>query len=124
VPGSGDSRPFLIGNLKMGAVICSELMNPLVYHARAANAHIMLNAASESWIESAVLEGLILQATKARVLESRKPLLRTANVGYAGYVHIDAEVSSFTALHQKWHVPAYEGATPYTRLMRWLYAQR
>ena len=124
VPGARNTHPFIVGDLSIGAVICSELMNPFIYHARAANAHVMLNAASESWIDSPVLEGLIWQATKARALESRKPLLRAANVGYAGYVHPDASIFRFTSLHQKWHVSAYEGITPYTRWMRWWYARQ
>lgn len=124
VPGARNTHPFIVGDLSIGAVICSELMNPFIYHARAANAHVMLNAASESWIDSPVLEGLIWQATKARALESRKPLLRAANVGYAGYVHPDANIFRFTSLHQKWHVPAYEGITPYTRWIRWWYTRQ
>lgn len=123
VPGGvGQVEPFAIGQFLVSGIVCSEVMSPPVYHARGRQADIMFSASSESWVVNPILSGLIIQATKARALESQKWLVRSGNVGPSGVTQDQGQWQESGNLHTKVELQARRGSTPFTRFSAWLYS--
>ena len=119
--GQGNTSPFFIHGIPMSVSICSEIVNPLIVHSRGEAAKLLLSASSESWIRSRILDGLIVRAVKARVLESQKPMFRSANVGLSGYIDASGSIREFNDLHTVYLVQPHSGNTPFVLWMGWLY---
>jgi apolipoprotein N-acyltransferase len=104
-----------VDGIALSASLCSEIASPFLIQSRSFGRQILVNSSSESWIVSDVLNGLVLKALKARVLESQKPLLRASNVGFSGLIDVDGAFQETLDLTGVFLVQPYVGETPVVR---------
>ena len=115
-----DAAILKVRNVPLSATLCSEISNPVLVQARGTEGHILLNSSSESWIISEILDGLILKALKARVLESQKPMLRSANVGFSGMIDSKGLFQGTQDLSAVFEVQPFVGETPFVSFSKWV----
>jgi apolipoprotein N-acyltransferase len=116
---STNTDSFIVNNISMAASLCNESAYPFNVHARSIDKNMLINAASDSWIPNKMYERHSWQIVKARALEAQKPLLRSNNTGYSGFIdawgnehQMEYGVESDVIFNI---YPRY-GNTPFTRL--------
>lgn len=112
-----------VKNINLAISICNEIAYPNNIHKHAANAQVLINSASDSWIPNQIYALHSWQISKVRAMEAQKPMLRSNNTGYSG--HIDAWGKESAMAYeveatQKYEVTPRLGNTPYTNLISFL----
>lgn len=112
-----------VKNINLAISICNEIAYPNNIHKHAANAQVLINSASDSWIPNQIYALHSWQISKVRAMETQKPMLRSNNTGYSG--HIDAWGKESVMAYeveatQKYEVTPRLGNTPYTNLISFL----
>ncbi len=118
----GASRPdhtLSVAGVRLAASICSEIADPMTVHGRSRDAQLLVNVASESWIDSPTLDGLMKKAIQARVLEAGKPMLRSSNVGMSGHVTPLGAIHPAEDLYQIVQAQPMSGVTPLVAWLAW-----
>lgn len=119
-PGAGfPVHTLLVNNVPLGISICSEIADPFTVHGRSRNAQLLVNVASESWIDSPVLNGLMKRAIQARAMEAGKPMLRSSNVGTSGLITPSGAIHPTEDLHQIVQAQPASGVTPVVAWLAW-----
>lgn len=119
-PGASPSNHTLVvNNIRLGISICSEIADPFTVHGRSRDAQLPVNVASESWIDSPALNGLMKKAIQARAMEAGKPMLRSSNVGISGLVTPSGDIQSVEDLHQIVEAQPTSGVTPLVAWLAW-----
>jgi apolipoprotein N-acyltransferase len=77
---------FIIKNTNIAASLCNESVYAFHVHSQVLDKHMLINAASDSWVPNRIYERHSWQILKARTLEAQKPLLRSNNTGYSGFI--------------------------------------
>lgn len=77
---------FNIKNTNIAASLCNESVYTFHVHSQVLDKHMLINAASDSWVPNRMYERHSWQILKARALEAQKPLLRSNNTGYSGFI--------------------------------------
>ncbi len=112
-----------VKDVNLAISICNEIAYPNNIHKHAANAQVLINSASDSWIPNQIYALHSWQISKVRAMEAQKPMLRSNNTGYSG--HIDAWGKESVMAYeveatQKYEVTPRLGNTPYTNLISFL----
>lgn len=119
-PGVSPSNHTLaVNGIRLGISICSEIADPFTVHGRSHKAQLLVNVASESWIDSPILNGLMKKAIQARAMEAGKPLLRSSNVGITGVITSSGAIRHSDDLHQVVEAQPTIGVTPAVAWMAW-----
>ena len=77
---------FIIENTNIAASLCNESVYTFHVHSQVLDKHMLINSASDSWVPNRMYERHSWQILKARALEAQKPLLRSNNTGYSGFI--------------------------------------
>jgi apolipoprotein N-acyltransferase len=77
---------FVVKNINIAASLCNESVYTFHVHSQVQDKHMLINAASDSWVPNRMYERHSWQILKARALEAQKPLLRSNNTGYSGFI--------------------------------------
>lgn len=112
--------PLQIKNVKLAISICNEIAYPNNIHKHAANSQVLINSASDSWIPNQMYALHSWQISKVRAMEAQKPMLRSNNTGYSGYIDAWGKENAMeyeAEAIQKYEVTPRIGNTPYTNLV-------
>lgn len=77
---------FVVKNINIAASLCNESVYTFHVHSQVQDKHMLINAASDSWVPNRMYERHSWQILKARAMEAQKPLLRSNNTGYSGFI--------------------------------------
>lgn len=116
---SPSSHTLAVNSTRLGISICSEIADPFTVHGRSRNAQLLVNVASESWIDSPALNGLMKKTIQARAMEAGKPVLRSSNVGISGHVTSSGYIQPVEDLHQIVEAQPTSGVTPLVAWLAW-----
>lgn len=112
-----------IDDINLAISICNEIAYSNNIHKHASNAQILINSASDSWIPNQMYALHSWQINKVRVLETQKPLLRSNNTGYSGYIDAwgnEHKMEYAVEATQKYEISPRFGNTPYTNLVAFI----
>ncbi|MDR2851855.1 MAG: apolipoprotein N-acyltransferase [Burkholderiaceae bacterium] len=122
--GATQQEVMRVKGIALGITICSELAYPGKAATQAANAAILVNASSDSWVNSRFY---LLQAqtiARVRAAEAQKPLIRANNVGPSAFISADGTVvSDLHGMfgHSDLQVRGRTGRTPFVRVASMLF---
>ena len=83
---TANTDKFIVKNINIAASLCNESVYTFHVHSQALDKQLLINAASDSWVPNRMYERHSWQILKARALEAQKPLLRSNNTGYSGFI--------------------------------------
>ncbi len=119
VPGTAPQPVLRVRGLVLGPTICSELAYTGKAARQALQADVLVNASSDSWVDSRFYLLQSQNLARVRALEAQKHLIRANNVGPSAFVSPDGSVTDgiFGAPGiADSTVPGRSGQTPYVRL--------
>ena len=110
---------------RFGWQICYEsLFDKFSREMAQKQAQILVNIANDSWYGSWQEPSQHLNINFARVIEVRRPLIRSTNTGYSGVIHADGTMDKTSPLNRAWShlykVPYYKNP-PKTLFISWGY---
>jgi apolipoprotein N-acyltransferase len=77
-----DSTPFMIKAMRIGTIICSEAMFPILARDSVANgANLLVNLANDAWFGQSSGPVQALAITLMRAAETKRSIIRSANTG-------------------------------------------
>lgn len=115
--------PLQVKNINLAISICNEIAYTNNIHHHAANAQILINSASDSWIPNRLYAMHSWQINRVRALEAQKPLLRSNNTGFSGYIDAwgnDKPMEYELEATEKYEIHPRFGNTPYTNFISYL----
>lgn len=101
--GPADQPPLTLAGIHVAPTICFEAAFPGQWRARAAQAQLLVNLASDSALHSAFLQRQFVQLLQARAMELQKPVARTSDVAGTYLIAADGHLMN--------HLPAQHTAT-------------
>ncbi len=127
ISGGLDQKPFQIFKnetlLKIGTVVCNEILLSDVSRHWAPNAHALINPANTAWFWQDVLAPQILQIARMRALEVGRPLLHISKTGGSALVSAKGEVMGLLTVGPSdvldVQLLGAHGMTPYVWLGDW-----
>lgn len=101
--GPTDQPPLTVAGIHVAPTICFEAAFPAQWRARAAQAQLLVNIASDSALHSVFLQRQFVQLLQARAMEVQKPVARTSDVAGTYLIAADGKLTH--------HLPAERTAT-------------
>ena len=118
-----NTTPLQVKNINLAISLCNEIAYANNIHKHASQAQVLINSASDSWIPNKLYAIHSWQINKVRAIEAQKPMIRSNNTGYSGYIDawgkeraMEYEVEST----EKYEITPRFGNTPYTNLISFL----
>jgi apolipoprotein N-acyltransferase len=115
--------PLQVKNINFATSLCNEIAYANNIHKHASQAQILINSASDSWIPNKLYAIHSWQINKVRAIEAQKPMIRSNNTGYSGYIDAWGKESAMeyeVEATEKYEVIPRFGNTPYTNLISFL----
>ncbi len=91
VPGQGSGTAQVLG-VPLGGLICSELHQPGIAAARAAEAPILLAVGTDAMAQNAILGNASLAAAQYRAAEQGVPVIRSSIMGPSAIINPDGSI--------------------------------
>ena len=115
-----EPQPLLkLGQLRLAAAICYEIVYPDLVAATAADAQLLVTVSNDTWFGASIGPHQHLQMARLRALETGKPLLRATNDGITAVVdsrgRVAAELPQFQPGILRTSVTPRTGTTPFSR---------
>ena len=108
-----------LGQLRLAAAICYEIVYPDLVAATAADAQLLVTVSNDTWFGASIGPHQHLQMARLRALETGKPLLRATNDGITAVVdsrgRVAAELPQFQPGILRTSVTPRTGTTPFSR---------
>jgi apolipoprotein N-acyltransferase len=125
--GQFDQKPFNVVKgetlLKIGAVVCNEILLSDASRRWAPNVDVLINPANTSWFSKDVVIPQMLQIARMRALEVGRPVLHVSNMGGTAVISSSGQVIKSLGFNQKGALMAdiqgETGLTAYVRLGDW-----
>jgi apolipoprotein N-acyltransferase len=118
-----NTTPLQVKNINLAISLCNEIAYANNIHKHASQAQVLINSASDSWIPNKLYAIHSWQINRVRAIEAQKPMIRSNNTGYSGYIDpwgkeraMEYEVEST----EKYEITPRFGNTPYTNLISFL----
>jgi apolipoprotein N-acyltransferase len=112
--------PLKIKNINLAVSLCNEIAYASNIHEHASKAQVLINSASDSWIPNQLYTMHSWQINKVRALEAQKPMLRSNNTGYSGFIDAwgnDKLMEYGVESTEKYEITPRIGNTPYTTMI-------
>ena len=125
--GSEDQRPLQFtyegSKLALAPSVCYEVAYGDIVGKLAADAHILVNLANDSWFDHSIGPLQHLQVAQSRALESQKPMIRATTTGVTATISYRGEILNQLDQHEpgvlQTTIKPREGQTPYNRWGDW-----
>jgi apolipoprotein N-acyltransferase len=121
--GSNDQPPLIVGDQRIGTLICHEDLTGEQVRRWLPQATVIINPSNLAWFEASAAISQRLQIVRIRALESGRPVLRSTNTGITAHIDHKGNVveslpeSETATLSGK--VQPMQGLTPYIRWGDW-----
>lgn len=115
--------PMQVKNIKLAISLCNEIAYANNIHKHASQAQVLINSASDSWIPNKLYAIHSWQINKVRAIEAQKPMIRSNNTGYSGYIDawgVERVMEYEAEATEKYEITPRFGNTPYTNLISFL----
>jgi apolipoprotein N-acyltransferase len=112
--------PLQVKNINLAISLCNEIAYADNIHKHASKAQVLINSASDSWIPNQLYTMHSWQINKVRALEAQKPMLRSNNTGYSGFIDAwgnDKLMEYGVESTEKYEITPRIGNTPYTTMI-------
>jgi apolipoprotein N-acyltransferase len=125
--GQFDQKPFNVVKgeilLKIGAVICNEILLSDASRKWAPDVDVLINPANTSWFSKDVVIPQVLQIARMRALEVGRAVLHVSNTGGTAVISSTGQVIQSLGFNQKGalmaNIHSEIGLTPYVKLGDW-----
>jgi apolipoprotein N-acyltransferase len=127
ISGHGNQKPFQVSKdgtiLKIGTVMCNEILMSDVSRKWASDADVLINPANTAWFSQDIVIPQVLQISRMRALEVGRPVLHISNKGGSAVISSSGQILRALPMNQAGilnaRVSGRKGETPYAKLGDW-----
>ncbi len=100
--GSEQQKLFDIGGIKVGTLICYEVIFPeLALKKRKLGSNLLVNISNDAWFGDTGAPYQHLEMAQARAIETRLPLVRCTNTGISAFIDAEGKIRGVIPLNNK-----------------------
>lgn len=118
-PGPTDSKPLLIGDNKMGMLICYEIAYPAMARERARESDVIITISNDAWFGNTFGPYQHLEMARMRAMEVGRPVIRATQDGVSAFIDHRGQLLATVPKHKKevvrTAVSLVTGETPFTK---------